>query len=125
MIDPKDRQNALIFARVFSVLSDPNRLLILKILKEKEKSVSQIAIEMNQSQPLVSHHLASLKSAGLVKSKKEGNFVFYSLASEKIGEVIESLDKMLEDIVKEMDNIPFPQAPMFFIGRGRRGRKWM
>lgn len=125
MISPKDKQEALVFAQVFSVLSDPNRLLLLKALKGKEKSVSQLSIEMQQSQPLVSHHLAALKSAGLVKTRKEGSFVFYSAASSKISEVTESLSDAMEEISKEMEEMntmPFP-SPVFF--RGRRGRRWM
>ncbi len=123
MISPKERKEALVFARVFSVLSDPNRLLIMKLLKDGEKSVSQIAIEVNQSQPLVSHHLSALKSVGLVKTRKSGNFSFYSMGSGKAGAIFESLGEMIDDISENIEEIPF--QPAFFRGRGRRGMKWM
>ncbi len=125
MINTKDSQTAMAFARVFATLSDLNRLLILKALGEKEKSVNQLAIELNLSQPLVSHHLAALKAVGLVKTKKAGSFVFYSVATKKIADLINSLENTLEDIAKNMELAPFPQSLFPFIGRGRRGRRWM
>ena len=116
----------MVFARVFSTLSDPNRLLIIKALGEKEKSVNQIAIELSLSQPLVSHHLAALKATGLVKAKKEGSFVFYSTATKKITDLVNSLEDTLEDIAKNQETMPFPaNAFPFHRGMGRRGRRWM
>ncbi len=125
MINPKDSQTAIAFARVFSTLSDPNRLLILKALGDKEKSVNQLAIELTLSQPLVSHHLSALKATGLIKARKEGSFVFYSTATKKIADLINSLENTLEDIAKNMELTPFPQSLHPFMGRGRRGRRWM
>ncbi len=125
MINPKDSQTAMAFARVFATLSDPNRLLILKTLGDKEKSVNQLAIELNLSQPLVSHHLAALKANGLVKAKKAGSFVFYNTATKKIAELVNSLENTLEDIAKNMELTPFPQPLFPFRRRGRRGRGWM
>jgi len=123
MIKPKDSQDAILFSRVFAVLADPNRLLILKALGNKEKSVNQIAIELGLSQPLVSHHLAALKAAGLAISKKAGSFVFYRISTEKISGLIESMENVFEDIAKNSEIVPF-QTPLFF-SRGRRGRRWM
>lgn len=123
MIKQKDWSNAIVFGRVFGVLSDPNRLLILKAIGEKEKSVNQIAIELNLSQPLVSHHLAALRSSGLVKVKKTGSFVFYSISTKKIIDLVNGLEEALEEISKNMEATPFTQLPVFF--RGRRGRRWM
>ena len=123
MIKPQDSQTAILFSRVFAVLADANRLLILKALGDKEKSVNQIAVELNLSQPLVSHHLTALKAAGLATSKKAGSFVFYKISTEKISELIESMEKVVEDIATNSEIMPF-QPPLFF-ARGRRGRRWM
>ena len=125
MVNPKDSQTAMAFARVFATLSDPNRLLILKSLGDKEKPVNRLAVELGLSQPLVSHHLSALKATGLVKAKRAGSFVFYSTATEKISDLVNSLENALEDIEKNMELTPFSQPIPFFRGRGRRGRRWM
>jgi len=125
MITPKDSQAAMIFARAFGTLSDPNRLLILKALGSEEKPVNRIAIDLGLSQPLVSHHLAALKAGGLVKAKKAGSFVFYSVSTEKIAALVNNLEDALEDISKNIELTTFPQPVPRFMGRGRRGRRWM
>ncbi len=125
MIGARDSQTALAFSRVFATLSDPNRLLILKALSDKEKSVNRLAIELNLSQPLVSHHLAALRASGLVKAKKAGSFAFYSISTKKIADLINSLEEALEDIAKNTELMPFPAPFPFFGGMGRRRRGWM
>ncbi len=125
MIKPKDTQTAMAFARVFGTLADPNRLLILKALGNKEKSVNQIAVELGLSQPLVSHHLAALKAVGLAISKKAGSFVFYRISTEKILDFVNGLEETLQDIEKNTEPTAFPQPYTFFKARGRRGRRWM
>ena len=124
MIEPKDRQTATIFANVFATLSDPNRLLILKAIGNEEKSVNQLAIELQLSQPLVSHHLTVLKASGLVIANKAGSFVFYKVSTGKIVKVVNCLEESLEEISKNIEQAPFPPS-LFFTGRGRRGRRWM
>ena len=123
MIKPGERQQAMVFARIFSVLSDPNRLLILKEIGKKEISVNQLAIALNLSQPLVSHHLTILKSSGLVKASQQGSFVFYSLTSEKISDLMDGLIEVFEEINQNTEFTPSPQV--FFFRRRRRGRGWM
>ncbi len=67
-------------AEVFKVFGDSTRIKILYVLFEAEMCVCDIAqlLEMNQS--AISHQLRILKQNGLVKSRREGKAVFYSLA---------------------------------------------
>ncbi len=69
----------LVAAR-FKALSDPGRLLILSALQDGEKSVSELVLATERSQPNVSQHLASLSRAGLVGARRDGNRVLYRLA---------------------------------------------
>jgi ArsR family transcriptional regulator len=71
-------------AELFKLFSDPTRLKILTSLSEHELCVCDLAalIEMNQS--AVSHQLRLLKQGRLVKSRREGKTVFYSLADSHV-----------------------------------------
>jgi DNA-binding transcriptional ArsR family regulator len=64
-----------------SGLADPTRLLLAVTLREADElCVCDLAWIAERSQNLVSHHLRSLKAAGLVRSRREGKMVMYSLA---------------------------------------------
>lgn len=65
--------------KIFKALSDETRLKILKILENGEVCVCEIVSVLNMVQPKVSFHLSILKDAGLVKSRREGNRILYSL----------------------------------------------
>jgi len=67
-------------------LSDETRQKILEMLQQGEMCVSDIVESFNVSQPTVSHHLNILKNVGLVKSRKEGKLVFYSINQENVDE---------------------------------------
>ncbi|MEA4873910.1 ArsR/SmtB family transcription factor [Anaerorhabdus sp.] len=82
---------------LFKMFSDSTRLKILNLLFEKERCVSDFIEELQMSQSAVSHQLASLKKTHLIKSRKAGKNVYYSLADEHI----ESIFKMALDHVNE------------------------
>jgi ArsR family transcriptional regulator len=62
-------------------LSDPNRVKVVKMLQQKEMCVCEIQMALGVAQPTVSKHMKVLEDAGLVRSKKEGLWVNYSLSS--------------------------------------------
>ncbi len=72
-------------------LGDKSRWQICQILLEKETCVGEIVARLGISQPLVSHHLKALRRAGLVKTRRQGNWIFYSLVPERFNEVIGQL----------------------------------
>lgn len=84
-------------AVLLKILGEPNRLRILCVLqKSKEHCVCEFGEHMkNLSQSLLSHHLADLRAAGLVKSEKHGLKVYYQLTKSgaKITKKILSLTK--------------------------------
>jgi DNA-binding transcriptional ArsR family regulator len=58
------------------------------LLKEKDLTAGEIADKFNISKPSISHHLDLLRQAGLVVSVKEGQFIFYSLNTTVMDEMI-------------------------------------
>ncbi len=69
-------------ASLLKIVSDENRLRLLCLLRQSEHCVCEIVEHFEMSQSLISHHLADLKTAGLVRDRKEGRKVFYSLTAK-------------------------------------------
>lgn len=72
----------------FSVFSDYTRVKILSALAISELCVTDLSRILQINQTTVSHQLRYLKSAGIVKSVRQGKIVFYSLADESINDVL-------------------------------------
>ena len=75
------------FTDVFRALSDKTRLRILRLLtfRKQELCICEIMDSLKLAQYNISKHVRELKLAGLVKEKKEGRFVFYSMVNPKTG----------------------------------------
>jgi len=73
---------------LFKALNDGTRREILEILKKGDLTAGEIADRFNISKPSISHHLDLLKQAGLVDSVKEGQFIYYSLNTTVMDEII-------------------------------------
>lgn len=71
-------------ARVFRALADPTRRQILQELKAGELSAGAIASRFEISAPSISRHLAILKSADLVRERRQGNRILYKLDAERL-----------------------------------------
>lgn len=68
------------FSRLFHVLSDQTRLTLLLTLKDEgELNVTDLCTRLRLPQPTVSHHLALLRTSGLVKNRRSGKQVYYSV----------------------------------------------
>lgn len=71
------------YVDLFKALSDETRLRIIVLLSEKELCVCQIEAALRLPQVKVSRHLAILRYAGLVKDRRDGLWIYYSLAEPK------------------------------------------
>jgi ArsR family transcriptional regulator, zinc-responsive transcriptional repressor len=80
-------------------LSDENRLRILYFISDGKKSVSSIVEELNLSQPLVSHHLRELKRSLLVKVERNGPFIYYELADQRVIGIVRALGAIANDLL--------------------------
>ena len=75
-------------AELFKVFGDSTRIRILYVLFESEMCVCDIAQLLNMTQSAISHQLRILKQSKLVKSRREGKSVFYSLADSHVYSII-------------------------------------
>jgi ArsR family transcriptional regulator, arsenate/arsenite/antimonite-responsive transcriptional repressor len=66
-------------AMVFKALCDPNRLMIIEMLKSGEKCACKILENLNVAQSTLSHHMKILCESGLVDSRRDGKWMHYSL----------------------------------------------
>jgi DNA-binding transcriptional ArsR family regulator len=73
---------------LFKALNDSTRREILELLKKGELTAGEIADQFHISKPSISHHLDLLKQAGLVESIKEGQFIYYSLNTTVMDEIV-------------------------------------
>jgi ArsR family transcriptional regulator len=94
----------LLLADRFQALADSTRLRILVLLREMELSVGELAQVLGQSQPRVSRHLKILADAGVLERRKEGSWVFLTLAKRGATDALFAL----------VDNWADPQAETLF-----------
>jgi len=73
------KETALRKGKFFKALADTTRLRILGLLAVREMCVCEVMVALDLTQPTASHHLRIMENVGLVKDRKEGKWVFYSL----------------------------------------------
>ena len=83
-----EEEELLDLAELFKIFGDSTRIKILYVLFESEMCVCDIAALLGTTQSSVSHHLRTLKQAKLVKYRREGKTVFYSLADAHVRTII-------------------------------------
>ncbi len=76
-------------AELYKVFGDSTRVKILTALTQSEMCVSEISEFLEITQSAVSHQLRVLKTSGLVKIKRNGKNIYYSLADEHVGAIID------------------------------------
>jgi len=84
MDDRLDEDSAAYLAELFRALSDTSRVRIVSALVQGEMNVSGLAEAVGISESAVSHHLRGLRQMRLVRGRKEGRQVFYSLDDDHI-----------------------------------------
>jgi len=90
----KMKQSAPQAATFLKGLAHEARLMILCYLSEGEKSVQQLEEKLKISQSSVSQHLAKLRDKGILRDRREGNQVFYSIANPQTHILINSLHEL-------------------------------
>lgn len=89
MVDPSMLQGAAQAAEFLKSLANENRLLILCHLSEGEMSVSELEDALGLRQPTLSQQLARLRTDKLVETRRVGKTIYYSLASDEVGQLLE------------------------------------
>ena len=95
-------------AKIFKALSDSNRLQIIYILSLGEKCACRLLEYFKFTQPTLSHHMKVLMECGLVSSRKEGTWNYYSLNYDNAKELLTFLNELIlnnkKPIIKEDSN---------------------
>jgi len=82
---------------ILKILSDETRLKIVSLLAENELCVCELMEALRMSQSRISNHLRILRNTGIIEAKREGKWIFYSLAKD-------TMDKVLWEIVQAIVN---------------------
>lgn len=92
-----DTDKAQHMAEFFSALSDPHRLKLLSALAQRELCVCDLAAAVKTGESAVSHQLRVLKSQRLVKYRRQGRNVFYSLADGHVAAIYRAVAEHLDE----------------------------
>ncbi|MBB2991434.1 DNA-binding transcriptional ArsR family regulator [Mycolicibacterium iranicum] len=86
--DRLPEEQATLIVEVFRMLADPTRIQILWALTSSERSVNDLAEHVGKPAPSVSQHLAKLRMARLVRTRREGTTVFYRLENDHVRQLV-------------------------------------
>jgi len=92
-------------AEVAKALSSGRRAEIVDLLAQGERSVDDIAAEIDQSVANTSHHLRAMAGAGLLTTRRAGTRIFYALASDRVGDFWAALRDVAGDHVAGLDRL--------------------
>jgi DNA-binding transcriptional ArsR family regulator len=92
-------------ADICSALADPTRLILLYLLADQPRNVTELTLELDQSQPTVSRHLKALRTRGLVIATRQGTNVQYALADHRVIEALDLLRSILRDRIERQASL--------------------
>ena len=92
-----DARTVYDLADLFKVFGDSTRLRILCVLMEQEICVADLADTLEMTQSAISHQLRTLKQSKLVKARRRGKMVYYSLDDDHVRSIIETGREHLEE----------------------------
>lgn len=93
-----DEDKIIDLAELYKIFGDSTRVKIVNVLIDKELCVGEIVNKINVSQSAVSHQLRILKASKLVKFRKDGNLMYYSLADDHVKKIFELVCEHINEI---------------------------
>ncbi len=87
-------------AELCRALADPKRLMMLHVLREGPRSVGQLAGMAGLKQSNASAHLGVLRRAGVVRTRRQGNVVYYSLATPRIADACDTVRQVIAEEIQ-------------------------
>lgn len=106
------RQELAEVAQLLRVVAEPRRLRILYLLMHREMCVCEVLDELGISQPLASHHLRVLHKAGLIRSRRQAQWILYSVVPETLAQIKEVL-------LAHFDPVKLPPEAAYGMGSPR------
>lgn len=95
---------------VFKALSDPTRAQIIFVLTDGERSVNELAQTVAVTPSAVSHHLAKLRAMRLVRTRRAGNQIFYSIDDAHVGALFREALYHLDHVRRNLPDHPYFNA---------------
>jgi ArsR family transcriptional regulator, virulence genes transcriptional regulator len=92
-------------AEISKTLAHPVRLAILHSLRDGEKNVNELTDILGISQSNLSQHLALMRQKGIVKTRKQGSSIFYSVINSKINQACDIVREVLLDQLKQRQEL--------------------
>ena len=92
-------------AEISKTLANPIRLAILHNLRDGEKSVNEITEILGISQSNLSQHLAIMRQKSILKTRKKGTNIFYSVTNPKINQACDTVREVLIDQLKQKQDL--------------------
>jgi len=89
----------------FKALANPMRLMLLDILQEGEKSVSDLLEHTGSKKANLSQHLSALRERGLIDARREGRNVYYSVSKTKLSKLFHEVHKILVESLEEKSSL--------------------
>ena len=90
-------------AEMCKVFSNPTRLEILNLLRDKEMSVTELIKKTKLSQANISQHLSIMKAGGIVASSRKGKNIHYKLTNPKIIKAFDIIREILAERIKKIN----------------------
>jgi DNA-binding transcriptional ArsR family regulator len=81
-------------SKIFKALADEIRLRIIGILNVREMCVCEVMVALGLTQPTASHHLGILENVGLVRNRKKGKWVFYSIGDPLLIDAVNKINHL-------------------------------
>ena len=100
-----EQEVRLLHTHICEGLGDPKRVLLIYLLADQPRNVTELTEALGVSQPTVSHHLKLLRDRCLVRAERDGTSVYYSLADRRIIEALNIMREMLADILTHQANL--------------------
>lgn len=97
----RDRSLFDLHAQICQALGNAKRLEILEALRQRERSVGELAAVLGIRKPNVSQHLMVLRAKGIVAARREGQAIFYRLTSPKVTQACDLMREVLLERLKQ------------------------
>lgn len=103
---PMTEEEIILFHRyICEGIGDPKRLMLLHLVAERARNVTELTQALDIAQSTVSHHMRILRERGLVTSERDGTSIYYSLSDPRILDAIEILRSFVADLLQERASI--------------------
>ena len=107
------------YAATLTALADPTRRAVYERVRRRPQAVGELARALDVSQPAVSQHLKVLRSARLVRARREGTRRIYSADAEGLAELRRYIDRMWDDVLAAYAATAVEASPARARGRTR------